>query len=133
MNRNVFFTGLLSIVFLFASEGFAADLDQKPIATTGTIIRIDPSAKALLIQASADPRLAAYTVATTSETLFQDGAEFIRFEDFRSGETVSIHGLLQGKTLTASRIAKWDSGTAPKPRCPIKQITTRVTSKLHRS
>jgi hypothetical protein len=48
-----------------------------------------------------------YTVVTTDETLFQDGGETIRFEDFKNGETISIHGVLSGSTLTASRIAKW--------------------------
>jgi hypothetical protein len=49
-----------------------------------------------------------YTVVTNTDTLFQDGIDSIRFEDFKSGETISIHGLLNGSTLTASRIAKWD-------------------------
>jgi hypothetical protein len=49
-----------------------------------------------------------YTVLTTSETTFQDGATAIQFEDFKTGETVSIHGVLSGATLTASRLAKWD-------------------------
>jgi hypothetical protein len=49
-----------------------------------------------------------YTVATSSDTVFQDGIDSLRFEDFKSGETISIHGLLSGSTLTASRIAKWD-------------------------
>src|SRR5580765_2649094 len=49
-----------------------------------------------------------YTVVTNSDTVFQDGIDSLRFEDFKSGETISIHGLLNGSTLTASRIAKWD-------------------------
>jgi hypothetical protein len=49
-----------------------------------------------------------YTVVTNSDTVFQDGIDSLRFEDFKSGETISIHGLLSGSTLTASRIAKWD-------------------------
>lgn len=48
-----------------------------------------------------------YTVVVTDETIFQDGGESLRFEDFRSGEMISIHGDLSGSTLTASRIAKW--------------------------
>jgi hypothetical protein len=48
-----------------------------------------------------------YTVVITDKTLFQDGAESIRLEDFTLGETISIHGVLAGNTLTASRIAKW--------------------------
>lgn len=49
-----------------------------------------------------------YTVLTTTNTVFQDGADDIRFEDFKSGETVSIHGALKGTTLTATRLAKWN-------------------------
>src|SRR5262249_41127883 len=48
-----------------------------------------------------------YTVIITNEPVFQDGGDEIRFEDFRTGETISIHGLLNGNILTASRIAKW--------------------------
>ena len=48
-----------------------------------------------------------YTVAITSDTVFQDGADYIEFDDFRTGETISIHGSLNGNILTASRIAKW--------------------------
>jgi len=49
-----------------------------------------------------------FTVLTTDDTVFQDGIDPLRFEDFRSGETISIHGVLNGSTLKASRIAKWD-------------------------
>jgi hypothetical protein len=49
-----------------------------------------------------------YTVVTTRDTVFEDGGDSIRFEDFKNGETISIHGLLKGTTLTASRVAKWD-------------------------
>jgi hypothetical protein len=48
-----------------------------------------------------------YIVAITSSTVFQDGGDVIRFEDFKTGETISIHGVLEGKTIVASRIAKW--------------------------
>src|SRR5262249_4511938 len=48
-----------------------------------------------------------YTVVVTKDTVFQDGAEDIRFEDFRTGETISIHGVQTGITVTASRIANW--------------------------
>jgi hypothetical protein len=48
-----------------------------------------------------------YTVIITNDTLIQDGSDPIRLEDFKVGETISIHGVLQGKTLKASRIAKW--------------------------
>ena len=53
------------------------------------------------------PNLDEYTVVTTPKTLFQDGGDSIRLEDFMPGETISIHGVLSGNTLTASRIAKW--------------------------
>jgi hypothetical protein len=49
-----------------------------------------------------------YTVLTTSDTLFQDGSDSIQFEDFKTGETISIHGELKGTILTASRLAKWN-------------------------
>jgi hypothetical protein len=48
-----------------------------------------------------------YTVVITNDTVIQDGAEPIELEDFRVGEMISIHGVLRGNTLTASRIAKW--------------------------
>jgi hypothetical protein len=49
-----------------------------------------------------------YTVVATDDTEFKNGGESIQFDDFKSGETISIHGVLKGKTLTASRVAKWD-------------------------
>ena len=49
-----------------------------------------------------------FMVVTTDDTLFQDGVETLRLEDFRAGETISIHGALNGSTVSASRIAKWD-------------------------
>ena len=48
-----------------------------------------------------------YTVVTTEDTLYQDGGDSIRFEDFKTGDVISIHGSLSGNILTASRIAKW--------------------------
>ena len=48
-----------------------------------------------------------YTVVVTKDTVIQDGSEPIRLEEFKSGETISIHGALSGTVLTASRIAKW--------------------------
>jgi hypothetical protein len=48
-----------------------------------------------------------YTVVITPDTVIQDGGETIRLQDFKVGETISIHGVLLGDTLTASRIAKW--------------------------
>jgi hypothetical protein len=49
-----------------------------------------------------------FMVVTADDTLFQDGVETLRLEDFRAGETISIHGALNGSTVNASRIAKWD-------------------------
>jgi Domain of unknown function (DUF5666) len=48
-----------------------------------------------------------YTVVTNNDTTFEDGSDSIRFEDFKNGESVSIHGVLTGSKVTASRIAKW--------------------------
>jgi hypothetical protein len=57
---------------------------------------------------SAEPENAdEYTVVITPDTLIQDGSDPVRLEDFKIGEIISIHGTLNGKTLTASRIAKW--------------------------
>jgi hypothetical protein len=49
-----------------------------------------------------------FLVVTTDDTLFQDGSDPLQLEDFHVGETISIHGVLSGSTLKASRIAKWD-------------------------
>jgi Domain of unknown function (DUF5666) len=48
-----------------------------------------------------------YIVVTTDDTVFQDGSDYISLEDFRPGETISIHGSLSDNILTATRIAKW--------------------------
>ena len=48
-----------------------------------------------------------FTVVITKDTQIQDGSDPIRLEDFKTGETISIHGTLSGRLLTASRIAKW--------------------------
>ena len=56
---------------------------------------------------SGPSNLEEYTVVTNNDTAFEDGSDSIRFEDFKSGETVSIHGVLSGNIVTASRIAKW--------------------------
>jgi hypothetical protein len=53
------------------------------------------------------PNLDEYTVVITGKTLIQDGGEPISLEDFREGETVSIHGVFNGNILTASRLSKW--------------------------
>jgi len=48
-----------------------------------------------------------YIVVVTKDTIFQDGSDYIELEDFRPGETVSLHGSLKDNILTATRIAKW--------------------------
>ena len=48
-----------------------------------------------------------YTVFVTNDTVFQDGGDYIRLEDFKPGETISIHGSFNDNILTATRIAKW--------------------------
>jgi hypothetical protein len=57
--------------------------------------------------ADAANNLDEYTVIITKDTVIQDGGDNIRLEDFKTGETISIHGILSGSVLTASRIAKW--------------------------
>jgi hypothetical protein len=48
-----------------------------------------------------------FTVIVTDDTVLQDGVDSVRFEDFKNGETISIHGILDGSVLTAARVAKW--------------------------
>ena len=48
-----------------------------------------------------------FIVVITNDTVFQDGSDCIELQDFRPGETVSIHGSLNANILTATRIAKW--------------------------
>jgi len=48
-----------------------------------------------------------YTVLITGDTVFQDGSDYITLEDFKPGETISIHGSFNENILTATRIAKW--------------------------
>jgi hypothetical protein len=48
-----------------------------------------------------------YVVAITKDTIFQDGGEYLRFEDFKNGDMISIHGSLTGSTVVASRVARW--------------------------
>jgi hypothetical protein len=55
------------------------------------------------------PNLEEYTVVVTEDTVIQDGSDNIRLEDFRTGETISIHGVVNGNIVRASRIAKWMS------------------------
>jgi hypothetical protein len=66
-----------------------------------------PGHKTPAKSASETNNLDDYTVVVTGETVIQDGSESIRLEDFKTGETISIHGVLSGSTVTATRIAKW--------------------------
>ncbi len=93
------------------------------IATTGRIISINARERTMRVSGLLPVRIDRgdqlkctssvkcadeYTVVTTGDAIFQDGADAIRFEDFKSGETISIHGVLKGMTLMASRLAKWN-------------------------
>ena len=53
------------------------------------------------------PDLDRYSVVITGKTLIRDGGDPIRLEDFTAGETISIHGVLNGNILIASRLSKW--------------------------
>lgn len=134
INRSIAFAALpIAVLSLFASARSNADSERNPIATTARIIKINAKTKTMVVRsevpADAAPQRVEfrvpgmmipggisiavpaktwdYTVVTTSETAFQDGIDALRFEDFKSGETISIHGVLSGKTLTATRVAKW--------------------------
>jgi hypothetical protein len=115
MNRIV----SLVVVLLVAISLFATDrVSRKPmfIATTGRIIKINAKARTMIVQGSAGLAVRTsdvacrdeYTVVTSSDTIFQDGGDSIRFDDFKNNDMISIQGLLTGTTLTASRVAKWD-------------------------
>jgi hypothetical protein len=93
------FAVLFAVSSVFANENLTHDSRQMFIATTGRIISINPAARTI--------RVRAFTVVTTSDTVFQDGADPLRFDDFKAGEMISIHGVLKGSTLVASRVAKW--------------------------
>jgi hypothetical protein len=110
-----------SFLILVATSLFAHDSqNRKPkpmiIATTGRIVAIDTKARTMTLSHSAGPAilllapsgLDEFIVVTTTDTLFQDGADPIRFEDFKLGDTISVHGKLRGSVLRASRVAKWD-------------------------
>ena len=91
--------------FLQAKQG-----DTSPVITFpgGATIRFPQrTGKHPSPAGSTTPNLNQYMVVITGKTVFQDGAEPMRLEDFTVGETISIHGWYAGNTLTASRIAKW--------------------------
>lgn len=104
----------------FGSDSCRKEHPPQTIATTGHIITISTTDRTIVVSGSLPLRTAQpkhtssvknadeYTVVTTGDTVFQDGADAIKFEDFKSGETISIHGVLKGTTLTASRLAKWE-------------------------
>ena len=116
---------LLTALFANAADRDHFAPDSTLLATTGRIVSMDLKNKTFKVRASEGfsgptvllvggagihlPGHAAneYTVVTTGKTLFQDGGESITMEDFKTGETISIHGTLNGTTLTATRIAKW--------------------------
>jgi hypothetical protein len=110
---------LLVAMSVFAKDGPNRRAKPMFIATTGRIIAVDARARTMMVSGSGGPAilqlkstvsssLDQFTLVTTSDTLFQDGADPIRFEDFKTGQTISIHGQLKGTILTASRVAKWD-------------------------
>ena len=106
---------ILAIVLSTALSAIAADRDLPGdgmfIATTGRILNIDVKAKMLRVRGSgiriATVTLDEYNVVVTNKTLIQDGGESLSLEEFSKGETISIHGVIKGNTLTASRISKW--------------------------
>ena len=123
----------LVAISVFASARISGDPDRASIATTARIIRINSRTRTLVVRSSESPAARSvsdlevswtmipggipvslpprsgseYTVVTTSDTAFQDGSDPLQFEDFKRGETISIHGVKSGHTLTASRVAKW--------------------------
>jgi predicted lipoprotein len=108
MNRTVFVVViLLASIAANASDRFSSAPSHTLISTTGRIVKMDTNSRTMRIRPSLF-NTAEYTLATTRETAFQDGADCIRFEDFNNGETISIRGILNGTVLTASRVAKWD-------------------------
>ena len=95
------------------SESCRRDHPPQTIATTGRIVTISATDRTMKVSNSPKSTSSVknayeYTIVTTGDTVFHDGVDAIRFEDFKSGETISIHGVLKGTTLTASRLAKWE-------------------------
>jgi hypothetical protein len=122
MRRIVSVTfAVLFAISVFANDGPSRKAKPMFIATTGRIIAIDARARTMTVSGSEGSAilqlksisrvlssLNEFTVVTTADTLFQDGADRIEFVDFKTGETISIHGQLKGSILTASRVAKWN-------------------------
>lgn len=128
MNRRIALAVVLLAVFsVFATARSDADSGPTSIATTARIIKVHAKARTLVVRSSENTAArewpvmlpgritltlptkgTGYTVITTSQTAFQDGSDPLKFEDFKSGETISIHGVRNGRTLTATRIAKWE-------------------------
>jgi len=105
------------------SDSCSREHPPQKIATTGRIVTISPTDRTMRVSSSLTLRITTgiqpkhtssiknadeYTVVTTGDTVFQDGVDVINFADFKCGETISIHGVLKGTTLTAVRLAKWD-------------------------
>jgi hypothetical protein len=117
-----------AVIFLVAMSVFATgsingNQGRRAIATTARIIRINSKTRTMLVRSAESPAVSGietfivlpewagteYSVVTTSDTEFQDGADPLQFEDFKRGETISIHGVRNGRwTVTASRVAKWE-------------------------
>jgi hypothetical protein len=133
MNRGIAATVVsLAVMSIFGTARAKGDSDAS-IATTARIIRINSKAKTMVVRSSegsavrSGPAIempgvmlpgrisitlperagAEFTVVTTGDTTFQDGADALQFEDFKRGETISIHGVRSGRVVTASRVAKW--------------------------
>jgi Domain of unknown function (DUF5666) len=124
---------LLAAMSAFGSGRINGDQERGSIATTARIIKVNTKTRTMLVRSSGGPALRNapafevpgfriprgialpalagipydYTVVTTGDTTFQDGADPLQFQDFKNGETISIHGVRSGRTLTASRVAKW--------------------------
>ena len=137
MNRGITATVVsIAVMSIFGAariNGDNGDQERTSIATTARIIRINSKAKTMVVRSSegsavrSGPAIempgvmipgrisitlperagAEFTVVTTGDTTFQDGVDPLQFEDFKRGETISIHGVRSGRVVTASRVAKW--------------------------
>lgn len=127
-NRQIALAVLLIAAMSLSSTARSDDdSGRMSIATTARIVKVNFKTRTLVVRSSENTiarewpvmlpgrititlpaKGTDYTVVTTNETAFQDGSDPLKFEDFRSGETISIHGVRNGRTLTATRIAKWE-------------------------